>query len=146
MPEKKGLLGSLTDLAKTSLDVAKSSAEELVDRTKAVAHDIAAKVGDEEGNARDRAAAAEARARADAKKKEYEGDLKDLDAKAKSTWGEAKVQAGQTFDKAKEQASQTYDKAKDAATKAKADAADAIDRAKDRAQQTAAKDDSKKDI
>ncbi|WP_022802013.1 hypothetical protein [Deinococcus ficus] len=71
-PPRKGLMDSL-------VNVAKASTEELLDRGRAVAHDVAARTGtDEAANERSRLAAAEARARADVRRGEYEADMTDL--------------------------------------------------------------------
>lgn len=61
---KKNMFENIADAAKAGVD-------SLADRARAVGHDIAAKVGDEADNAKDRAEAEAARARAEAHGAEY---------------------------------------------------------------------------
>lgn len=97
------------------LKVAKASAEELVDRGKAVASDIASRVGsDEAENAQNRADAAAARARADASKKAYEADMTQLDGQLNDALVKAKAQAAELVDRAKVEVSKVVDQAKGA--------------------------------
>ena len=66
------------------LEIARQSADELADRAKALAYDIASRIGDdEEENAAQRAEAQAARARADDNKKKYEAGLTAMDAQLK---------------------------------------------------------------
>lgn len=148
---KKGLL-------ETVMDVAKASADEIVDRTRAAMSDVAANIGsDPQENAQDRADAAAARARADQHQTTYQGQMKDVDAQVKGALGEAKAKAGEYMDKAKveaerlkteagrmaeqaqEGASRAGQDVKSAAEKMGRDASDAAGRMKDTASDAASK-------
>lgn len=118
MTEKKGLLENLKD-------VAKSSAEELVERAKAVAHDVASHVGDEAGNVKDRAEATAARARADAHKQDYEGKMVDVNKQVDVHLNEAKAKASEYAEKAKVEAGKLADQAKETAKDVQKDIQDA---------------------
>ena len=126
-PSRKGLLDSL-------VNVAKASTEELIDRGRAVAHDVAARTGtDEAANERSRLAAAEARARADTRRSEYEADMTNLSqsiergvegglAKAGELAGRARVEATRAAERAQDMTQQAGQDMLDAAARARSDA------------------------
>lgn len=105
-------------------DAAKAGVDSLADRARAVGHDIAAKVGDEAGNARDRAEAEAARARAASHGAEYRREMDAANNDLVSGLGQAKAKADQA-------AADVKDKAHEAAQDVKADVK-AVEREADR--------------
>ncbi|WP_414656607.1 hypothetical protein ACINK0_10100 [Deinococcus sp. VB343] len=95
------------------LEIARQSADELADRAKALAYDIASRIGDdEEENAAQRAEAEAARARADETKKKYEAGLTAMDAQLKDATQETRQQVRQLADVARTEAAKVAEQAR----------------------------------
>ena len=95
------------------LQIARQSADELADRARAVAYDIASRIGDDEAeNAAQRAAAEEARQRADATKKQYEAGLTAMDAQLKDATSETRQQVRQIADLTRAEATKMAEQAR----------------------------------
>lgn len=130
-PSRKGLLDSL-------VNVAKASTEELIDRGRAVAHDVAARTGtDEAANERSRLAAAEARARADTRRSEYEADMTDLSQSIERGVEGGLAKAGELAGRARVEATRAAERAQDMTRKAGQDMQDAAARVRSDAERAA---------
>lgn len=105
-PEHQKLLDDI-------LEIARQSADELADRAKAIAFDIASRIGDDEAeNAAQRAEAEAARARADETKKKYEAGLTAMDAQLKDATQDTRVQMRQLADVARTEATKMAEQAR----------------------------------
>lgn len=130
-PPRKGLMDSL-------VNAAKASAEELLDRGRAVAHDVAARTGtDEAANERSRLAAAEARARADVRRSEYEADMADLSQSIERGVEGGLAKAGELAGRARMEATRAAERAQDMTRKAGKDMQDAAARMRQDAERAA---------
>ncbi|MDO4244957.1 MAG: hypothetical protein Q4C89_02920 [Deinococcus sp.] len=105
-------------------EAAKAGVDSLADRARAVGHDIAAKVGNEADNAKDRAEAEDARTRAEQHGAEYRREMDAANSDLVSGLGQAKAKADQA-------AADVKDKAQEAAQEVKADVK-AVEREADR--------------
>lgn len=94
---KKSMFENIADAAKVGVD-------SLADRARAVGHDIAAKVGDEAGNAKDRAEAEAARARAEASGAEYRAKMDAADRNLSQDFEQTKADFTRAADTVKTEA------------------------------------------
>lgn len=117
MSDKKNMFENIADAAK-------AGADSLADRARAVGHDIASHVGDEAGNAQDRAEAAAARARAESHGADYRREMDSANDDLLSGLGQAKHRTD-------EAAQNVRDTAHDAAQDVKADVHEVKRRADD---------------
>lgn len=95
MSDDKNMLQNIAEAAKAGVD-------SLADRARAVGHDIAAKVGDEAGNAKDRAEAEAARARAEQHGAEYRREMDSANNELVDGLGKAKHEADKAAQNVKE--------------------------------------------
>lgn len=118
MSDKKNMFENIADAAKAGVD-------SLADRARAAGHDIAARVGDEADNAKDRAEAEAARARAAQHGAEYRREMDDANTDLVGGLGHAKAKAERT-------AADVKDTAHEAVQDVKADVREVERRADDK--------------